>query len=79
MNCPDIELLITDYHLRGADTGPQVISAIREVLGEALKALLITGDTSSVMGKMAADSDLRIIRKPVNADELLSLLQALLA
>jgi hypothetical protein len=43
-----------------------------------LKAILLTGDTSGVIKEMDADSDLRILSKPVNAEELLQLLQALL-
>lgn len=73
---PSIELLITDYHLRGEETGLGVISAVRQILGESLKVLLITGDTSSAMRKIAGDSSLQIISKPVNAEELLRLLQA---
>jgi two-component system, sensor histidine kinase len=73
------DLLITDYHLRDGETGLTVIAALRAVLGPRLKALLITGDTSSVVRKISQDSNLRIISKPVNADEMLSLLEALLS
>ena len=73
-----IDLLITDYHLRDGETGLTVIAAMRQVLGLELKALLITGDTSSVVRKISQDSNLRIISKPVNADEMLGLLETLL-
>jgi PAS domain S-box-containing protein len=73
-----IDLLITDYHLRD-ETGLTVIATLREKLGEELKALLITGDTSSVMRKISQDSKVRVISKPVNADEMLHLLDVLLA
>ena len=72
------ELVVTDYHLRNGETGVQVIAALRVILGNAFKALLITGDTSSVIRRLTEDSNLRIISKPVNADELLSLLETLL-
>jgi hypothetical protein len=55
-----------------------VIEAMRLALGSELKALLITGDTSSVVRKISQDSSLRIISKPVNADEMLGLLETLL-
>jgi signal transduction histidine kinase/CheY-like chemotaxis protein len=74
-----IDLLITDYHLRDGDTGLTVIAALRPVLGSGLKALLITGDTSSVVRKISQDSNLRIISKPVNADEMLGLIETLLS
>jgi CheY-like chemotaxis protein len=73
-----IELLITDYHLRDGETGLAVIAAMRAALGPELKALLITGDTSSVVRKISRDSNLRIISKPVNADDMLGLLEMLL-
>ena len=74
-----IDLLITDYHLRDGETGLTVIAALRQTLGPQLKALLITGDTSSVVRKISQDSNLRIISKPVNADEMLGLLETLLS
>jgi len=73
-----IDLLITDYHLRDGETGLTVIAAMRLARGSELKALLITGDTSSVVRKISQDSNLRIISKPVNADEMLGLLETLL-
>jgi PAS domain S-box-containing protein len=74
-----IDLLITDYHLRDGETGLTVIAAMRQALGLELKALLITGDTSSVVRKISHDANLRIISKPVNADEMLGLLETLLS
>jgi two-component system, sensor histidine kinase len=73
-----IALLITDYHLRD-ETGLTVIAAMREVIGQDLKTLLITGDTSLVVRKISEDANLRIISKPVNADEMLRLISTLLA
>jgi hypothetical protein len=64
--------------LRDGETGLTVIAAMRQALGPELKALLITGDTSSVVRKISQDSNLRIISKPVNADEMLGLLETLL-
>ena len=74
-----LDLLITDYHLREGETGLAVIAAMRQALGPELKALLITGDTSSVVRKISQDANLRIISKPVNADEMLGLLETLLS
>jgi signal transduction histidine kinase len=72
------ELLVTDYHLGNGELGTEVITALRARVGPGLKAILLTGDTSGVIKEMDADSDLRILSKPVNAEELLRLLQALL-
>ncbi len=72
-------LLITDYHLGASETGIQVIEAVRAILGPQLGAVLVTGDTSAVIRHLRLDEHLRIVSKPVDADELLALLQALLA
>ena len=74
-----IDLLVTDYHLANGETGTAVISALRESLGKHLKAVLITGDTSTAVKELPRDPFMRIASKPVQADELLTLLRALLA
>ncbi len=74
-----VNLLVSDYHLSGGETGLQVIAALRELLGNSLKAVLATGDTSSAVQNLPRDPHLRIASKPIRAEELLTLLRALLA
>lgn len=74
-----IDLLVTDYHLANGETGTAVISALRETLGSDLRAVLITGDTSTAVKELPRDGLMRIASKPVQADELLTLMRALLA
>lgn len=76
-NC-GLDLLITDYHLGGGETGTQVIAALRGTLGIPLKAVLITADRSRALKDLLADPNLRMVSKPVRAEELLALLRALL-
>jgi PAS domain S-box-containing protein len=80
LRAPDVEfdLVVTDYHLEGGSTGTQVISAARELLGEGLKAVLVTGDTSPAVREMKGDANLRITSKPINSDELLEMVRSLL-
>jgi two-component system, sensor histidine kinase len=73
------DLLITDYHLREGELGTQVIAALRESVSAELRSVLITGDTSTAIRKLRDDPHLRIASKPINAEELLALLAALLA
>jgi CheY-like chemotaxis protein len=75
----DFDLLVTDYHLEAERTGTEVISAARKLFGDSMKAILVTGDTSSVVRELQADANLRIASKPVNSKELLSLVRSLLA
>ena len=75
----ELDLLITDYHLADGEVGTQVITQVREALGLPLKAILMTGDTSAAIKDLPRDPGMRVASKPVNADELLMLLRALLA
>ncbi|HLJ39579.1 MAG TPA: ATP-binding protein [Steroidobacteraceae bacterium] len=70
------DLLITDYRLGEGELGTEVIAAVRERLGAGLKAILLTGDTSAVVREQLADPEVRILSKPVDAEELLALLRA---
>jgi two-component system CheB/CheR fusion protein len=75
---PAPDLLLTDYHLGDGETGTQVLAALRERLGVPLKAVLITGDTSTAIKEMYRDPHLRVASKPIEADDLLAQLRSLL-
>jgi PAS domain S-box-containing protein len=74
-----IDLLITDYHLAAGETGTQVIAEVRKAMGRPLRAILITGDTSSAIQELQGDELLRIVSKPIQAEELLALIASLLS
>jgi two-component system, sensor histidine kinase len=74
-----IALLMTDYHLRESDTGTQVIAAVRAALGRDLPTVLISGDTSSTVRDLKPDDSVHVVSKPVDAEQLLSLLKTLLS
>jgi two-component system, sensor histidine kinase len=76
---PRIDLVIADYHLKKGETGIEVIAAARNVAGEHLGAVLVSGDTSSTLRDVKATERLRIASKPIRADELLSLITELLS
>jgi len=76
---PSFDLLITDYHLAHEETGTQVIAALRDSLQRPVKAVLITGDTSSAVKELQREEQLRLARKPIHAEELLALLKSFLA
>lgn len=73
-----VDLLVTDYHLGNANTGIQVIAALRELSGQPVKAVLLTGDTSMAIRELPLDSTTRIASKPIKAEELLRLSRSLL-
>lgn len=73
------ELLVTDYHLAEGELGTEVIAALRERVRPGLKSILLTGDTSTEIKEMRTDPNLRVLSKPVDAEELLRVLQSFLA
>jgi CheY-like chemotaxis protein len=75
---PDIDLIISDYHLGASPTGAATIAAIRAQLARPIGAILVTGDTLALTPEMLSDPNLRIIGKPIDADTLLTLMHELL-
>ena len=73
-----IDLLITDFHLGKTNTGVQVINGVREIAGATLGAILITGDTSARIRELGLDDRLSVACKPIDADQLLRLIERLL-
>ena len=67
-------LLVTDYHLGNGELGTEVIARARGEVRPDLRAVLLTGDTSQVIKAMHLDPHLRILSKPVDAEELLRVL-----
>ncbi len=76
---PRLDMILTDYHLREAETGMQVIAALRERMGSVIRAVLVTGDTSSAVNEFTADPYLRLASKPVKAEVLLDMLKELMS
>ena len=71
---PDLNLVITDYRLSGADTGRMVISAVRGIRGPTFNAIVISGDTSSAVQYFDGDNHVCWLRKPLNPSLLLTVL-----
>jgi two-component system, sensor histidine kinase len=68
LNVPDV--IISDYRLREQRTGVEAIEAVREKLGSAIPALLITGDTAPTRLREAQASGIPLLHKPVSPDKL---------
>jgi CheY-like chemotaxis protein len=76
---PELDLLITDYHLSNKETGKQVIAAVREIRGPAFKAMVITGDTYAAVHAFDGDACLCWLRKPIDPRQLVTVLESFLA
>ena len=64
------DLVVSDYRLREHRTGIEAITALRELLGDALPALLITGDTAPDRLREAQASGIPLLHKPVAPSQL---------
>jgi signal transduction histidine kinase len=72
-----IDVILSDWRLRGRETGVEAVRAVRKVCGEATPAVLITGDTSAEVLTMAHENGLVVLHKPLQPRELLRLIRRL--
>jgi PAS domain S-box-containing protein len=74
---PDV--VISDYHLRGGETGLAVVLAVREAVSAEIPAVFITGDTARRADDEPGLVNCRLLTKPLRGDELLEVIQTELA
>jgi CheY-like chemotaxis protein len=74
---PDI--VIADQHLDGGDLGTATIAEVRDYLGRAVPALIVTADSSEAVVKAARAAGIELMRKPLKPAQLRALLAHLLA
>jgi CheY-like chemotaxis protein len=73
---PDV--IVTDYRLPGL-SGIEVVRQVRERMGETTPTVLMTGDTSSKEIALAGLPECTVLHKPVDTDQLVSLMEFLTA
>jgi len=66
-------LVLSDFNLPGRMNGVETIGAVRKILAENIPAIVLTGDIRSEVLDAIAIHDVRIVTKPVNADQLMQL------
>ena len=72
------EIVISDFHLQCPQTGLDVIAALRGKFGRQLNVILVSGDTSPAIKGVVPDPHMRIVSKPVEAEQLLRLISELI-
>ena len=72
---PDV--IISDYRLEDGKTGIDAIRSIKGKFGQAIPAVLVTGD-SGVAHSVASDIGVRVLAKPVSNEVLLGALRSCL-
>jgi signal transduction histidine kinase len=68
------DLIVSDYRLRGEETGIEVVARLREEFNAQVPALLITGDTGMEQLREAEESGLHVLHKPLNPSRLRALI-----
>jgi signal transduction histidine kinase/ActR/RegA family two-component response regulator len=71
------QLVISDFRLRGSQTGADAIAMLRGELGQDLPAFLITGDTAPQRLREALSSNIPLLHKPVPMAQLHAMLLSL--
>lgn len=66
------DLIIADYRLESQITGSEAIQTVREIMGHAIPAIIITGDTAPERLREAKKSGFPILHKPVRPEALIA-------
>jgi PAS domain S-box-containing protein len=74
-----LDIVVSDYRLMGGESGYEVITAVRARFGEALPAILITGDTDPQLLRSMADRGVVVLHKPLEIAMLQAWLEDLTA
>ncbi|HTT13079.1 MAG TPA: hybrid sensor histidine kinase/response regulator [Burkholderiaceae bacterium] len=72
-----IDLILSDWRLRGDEDGIEAVRRVRRLTGATTPAVLITGETSPEIVKLAHASGLVVMYKPLQPKELLRLITPL--
>ena len=69
------DAIVSDYHLRGGETGLRVVTAVRAALQRAVPVVFLTGDTARTALSEAGMDRAVVLSKPLRADDLLDALR----
>jgi signal transduction histidine kinase len=77
-DAPPFDVLVTSFILENGEDGRRVIDALRKSRGGVLRAVLLSGDPSFGACELESTCELRICRKPAQAEDLLDAIRELL-
>jgi PAS domain S-box-containing protein len=66
------DLIVSDFHLRGGETGVGVVTSVRNRVGQAIPVVFVTGDTAKAALADSKMDNAVLLNKPVRADELIA-------
>jgi CheY-like chemotaxis protein/anti-sigma regulatory factor (Ser/Thr protein kinase) len=70
------DLIVSDYHLRGGETGVAVVTAVRSKVGGPIPVVFVTGDTGRSAFTQSKIENARVLSKPIRADDLVATIRA---
>jgi PAS domain S-box-containing protein len=70
------DLIVSDYHLRGGETGVAVVTAVRSKAGGPIPVVFVTGDTGRSAFTQSKIENARVLSKPIRADDLMAMIRA---
>lgn len=73
----EIDVVVSDFHLGPGKNGLELLEEMREIAGRDLPAVILSGDTSPVLSRIATVSRVTLLRKPVDARQLILQLEEL--
>ncbi len=75
---PRPDLILSDYHLPGGRTGPELVDAVSRLYGGRVPAIVVSGDLSPRVVEKVAARGHPLLPKPVDNERLRSEIEALL-
>ena len=73
------DLIVSDYQLRGGETGVRVVKAVRDRMHDVVPVIFVTGDTAKAAIVDAKIANATLLNKPVRADDLVAAVRETLA
>lgn len=73
----DIDVVVSDFHLGAGKNGLELLEEMREIAGRDLPAVILSGDTSPVLARIETVPRATLLRKPVDARQLITRLEEL--
>ncbi len=73
----EIDVVVSDFHLGPGKNGLELLEEMREIAGRDLPAVILSGDTSPVLARIETVSRVTLLRKPVDARQLIVRLEDL--
>ncbi len=73
----EIDVVVSDYHLGDGRNGLELLEKLRATASRDLPAVILSGDTSSVLASIESVSRVELLRKPVDARQLILMLEEL--